>query len=180
MNIGQQQRLDSLRFYLYERPLHPELFDIYEDVRIRKPAYEVQLWVTGCTHVVSFFRDDKTLTEVIASEEIPLPSRGQALSMPFRGEKTHERKSLGGINYMMNFQTETMSPRVYHQTHHDLARQGARRGCFVPFPQWMSNSLTPFSFLSYDARPNELHLLAFHAFPEALTVVKTQSIFELG
>ncbi len=180
MNIGQTQRLDSLRFFLFERPLHPELFDIYGDVRIKKPGYEAQLWVTGCTHVISFFRDSLSLVEVIASKEIPLPSRGRALSLSFRGEKAHEQKRLDGINYMMNFQTETMNPPVYHNTHQELERQGAKRGLFVPFPMWMSNSLTPFTFIDYEAKPNELHIMAFHAFPEALTIVKTQSIFELG
>ncbi len=180
MNIGQTQRLESLRFFLFERPLHPELFDIYGDVRIKKPGYEAQLWVTGCTHVIGFFRDGLSLVEVIAGEEIPLPSRGQALSLPFRGEKAHQQKRPDGINYMMNFQTETMNAPVYHNTHHDLVRQGTKRGLFVPFPMWTSNSLIPFTFIDYEAKHNELHILAFHAFPEALTIVKTQSIFELG
>lgn len=180
MNIKQTNQLESLRFFLYERPLHPELFEIYDDVRIFKPGYEAQIWVTGCTHVISFFRDDQTLAEVVASIDNPLPSRSQVLSLPFRGEKSHEQKRLDGINYMMNMQAEIMSPRVYHKTHHELARQGTRHGLFVPFPMWMNNSLTPFTYINYEAKPNELHILAFHAFPEALTIIKTQSIFELG
>ena len=81
---------------------------------------------------------------------------------------------------MMNMQAEVMSRLVYHTTHHELARQGTKQGLFIPFPMWMSNNLTPFTCISYEAKPNQLHILAFHAFPEALTIVKTQSIFELG
>ncbi len=180
MSIKQTNRLESLRFFLFERPLHPELFEIYNEVRIQKTGYEAQIWVTGCTHVICFFRENKTLAEVVASVDNPLPSRGQALSLPFRGEKSHEIKCLDGINYMMNMQAEVMSRRIYHRTHHELARQGAKQGLFVPFPMWMSNTLTPFTYINYEAKPNELHVLAFHAFPEALTIVKTQSIFELG
>jgi hypothetical protein len=99
--------------------------------------------------------------------------------MPFRGEKDHERKRVSGLHYMVNFQVEPMSPDVYSRTHHELARLGARRGLFVPFPRQMAHSLTPFTFIDYDARPNELHVFCFHAFPEDLTVVKTQSLFEL-
>ena len=73
-----------------------------------------------------------------------------------------------------------MSQAVYHKTHHDLARRRGKRGLFVPFPQWMYNDMTPFTYISYDAKPNEVHILTFHAFPEALTILKTQSIFELG
>jgi len=180
MSIGQQQKVESLRYYLFSRPLHPELFDIFHGHQICRPAYEAQVWVTGCTHVISFFRGDQTLVEVTADSGLELPSRGLLVEMPFRGERDHERKRFDGINYMMNFQVERMSPDVYSRTHHDLARVGARRGLFVPFPNWMSRSLTPFSYIDYEAKPNQLHVMTFHAFPGDLAIVKTQSIFELG
>ena len=181
MDIGQTQKVSSLRFFLYERPLHPELFEIYRDRRIVKAAYEAQIWITGCTHVIGFYREDCSMVELIADEEAMLPQRGRLLELPFRGERKHERKRADGINYMMNFQVESMSPAVYSKMHHDLARLGAKRGLFVPFPMWMARSpLTPFTFVDFDAKPNGLHVFAFHAFPDDLTVIKTQSIFELG
>ena len=180
MSIGQKQTIGTLRYYLFDRPLHPELFEIQHDHHIVKPAYESQVWVTGCAHVTGFFRDKQSLVEVIADESVELPASGRLLEMPFRGERDHERKRTGGIHYMMNFQVETMSPAVYSRTHHELARLGARRGLFVPFPMWMARSLTPFTYIDYSAKPNELHVFAFHAFPEDLTIIKTQSIFELG
>ena len=180
MTIGQKQRLSCLKFFLYDRPLHPELFDIYHDHHIVKAGYEAQVWVTGCSHVIGFFRGPLALVEATADADAELPDRGLLIELPFRGERAHECKRTDGINYMMNFQVETMSPAVYSKTHHDLARQGSRRGLFVPFPMWMARSLTPFSYVDYEAKPNELHVFTFHAFPEDLTIVKTQSIFELG
>ena len=180
MAIGQKERLATLRFYLYDRPLHPELFDIHHDHHIVKSAYDAQVWVTGCSHVIGFFREKMSLVEVIGDCESELPQRGLLLELPFRGERDHESKRAEGINYMMSFQVETMSPAVYSKTHHDLARIGSNRGLFVPFPMWMVHSLTPFTYIDYQAKPNELHVFAFHAFPEELTLVKTQSIFELG
>jgi len=180
MSIGQKQSVGNLRFFLYNRPLHPELFDIYHDHHIHKPSYEAQIWVTGCTHVIGFFRGDACLVELTSDDDELLPARGQLLQLPFRGEKAHQFKRADGIHYMMNFQVETMSPAVYSRTHHDLARLGAKRGLFVPFPMWMARSLTPFTFIDYETKPNEMHVFTFHAFPEDLTIVKTQSIFELG
>jgi len=180
MSIGQKQNVSTLRYLLYDRPLHPELFDIYHDHHIVKHGYEAQVWVTGCTHVVGFFRDDQSIVEVVADDTVELPARGLLREMPFRGERDHEHKRAHGINYMMNFQVESMSPAVYSKTHHDLARLGAQRGLFVPFPMWMSRSLTPFTYIDYQAKPHQFHVFAFHAFPEELTIVKTQSIFELS
>ncbi|HUT58964.1 MAG TPA: DUF2617 family protein [Phycisphaerae bacterium] len=180
MSIGQKQSIGSLRYYLYDRPLHPELFEIYHDHHVIKPAYEAQIWVTGCTHVIGFYREKLSMVEVIADADTELSERGRLLDLAFRGERDHERRRAGGINYMMNFQVESMSPTVYSQTHHELARLGTQRGLFVPFPMWMARSLTPFTYIDYDAKPNELHVFTFHAFPEDLTIVKTQSIFEVG
>jgi len=180
VNIGQKQSVSSLRFLLYDRPLHPELFDIYHDHHIVKGGYEAQIWVTGCTHVIGFFRNGLSLVELTVHAGGLLPKRGLLLELPFRGERDHEYKRAEGINYMMNFQVESMSSIVYSKTHHDLARLGARQGLFVPFPMWMSRTLTPFTYIDYEAKPNELHVFTFHAFPEDLTVVKTQSIFELA
>ena len=180
MSIGQKHRVGSLRFVLYGRPLHPELFDIYHARTVVKSGYEARIWVTGCAHVIGFHREQSTLTQLIADAQSELPSRGKLLEMPFRGEKDHDSQRADGIHYMMNFQMESMSPAVYSKTHHDLARAGMHRGLFVPFPMWMSRGLTPFTFLDYEAKPNELHIFAFHAFPDDLTIVKAQSIFELA
>ena len=180
MTTSQLQDVSTLRFLLYDRPLHPELFEIYHDHHIVKGSYEARIWVTGCTHVISFHREAATLVELMAQAEMDLPQRGLLLELPFRGERDHEFKRADGINYMMNFQVEEMSAAVYSGTHHELARLGTQRGLFVPFPAWMSHSLIPFTYIDYDAKPNELHVFAFHAFPEDRTMIKTQSIFELG
>ena len=182
MTMGQAQSVSSLRFFLYDRPLHPELFEIYHDHHVVKKAYESQIWVTGCTHVIGVFRDDgRALLEVVADARADLPQRGLLKEMPFRGERDHEYACGEDIRYMVNFQVETMSPMIYTRTHHDLARAGAQRGLFVPFPMWMVRSpLTPFTYIDYDAKPDQLHVFTFHAFPEDLTIIKTQSIFEIA
>ena len=181
MSISQEQRVAALRYLLYDRPLHPELFEIYTDHQISRSGYEAQIWVTGCTHVIGFYRGDQSVVEVIADASAMLPQRGCVVELPFRGERTFERRRMEGVNYMMNFQVERMSEGVYSRTHHDLARLGARRGLFVPFPMWMNRPpLTPFTYIDIQDTPNHLHVFTFHAFPDDLTIIKTQSIFELG
>jgi hypothetical protein len=176
--------LETLKLLLFERPLHPELFDIHDEIKIGKPSWDAQIWITGGAHVVTFSSSNHTLTEVLADDEVPLPRRGLLLSIPFVGEKSHERRCNGGINYMMNFQVETMSARVYLKTHRDLVGKGKTHGTLVTYPQWTinkgQNSMTPFSYITCDSRPNGLHIMTFHAYPDETTIIKTQSIFELG
>ena len=180
MSISEKQRLDRLRYYLYDRPLHPELFDIHHDHRIVQSGYEARIWVTGCSHVVSFFLADSSLVELTADADSELPHRGLLVHMPLRGEKDHHCRVAGDIDYMMNFQVETMSPAVYAKTQEDLTRQADRHGIFVPFPSWCNGSLAAFSYVDYEARPDRLHVFTFHSLPQDLTFVRTQSIFELA
>jgi len=181
VSIGQQQHVGSMRYYLYDRPLHPELFDIHLGDRIVRKNFQTQIWVTGCSHVIGFYHDKVAVVEAMADAESDLPTSGRLVELPFRGEKDHHRLHAEKVRYMMNFQVESMSEKVYAATHHDLARQGAKRGLFVPFPMWMTRPpLTPFSYIDYDATPSHLHVFAFHAFPEDLTLIKVQSIFELA
>ena len=49
-----------------------------------------------------------------------------------------------------------------------------------PFVATFLNTLTPFTYIDYEAKPNGLHVFTYHAFPADLTIVKTQSIFELA
>lgn len=180
MSTGQQQAVGSLWYYLYDHPLHPELFDICRNELLERRFYSARLWVTGCRHVISFTVDNQTVTEVLADADAELPPRGCLASFALRGEKVHETR-VGDIRYMTNFQREIMSDRVYASTHDELARIGQTRGLFADFPTWTQNpSLRPFSFLDYEANAKHVHIFAYHAFPEDLTLVKIQSIFEVA
>ena len=179
MDIGQAQRVSQLRFMVYSRALHPELFEIHHDHRIVKDRYEAQVWVTGLSHLIGFYRDDAAVTEVIADADAMLPHRGKLISLPFRGERDEQYDHAEGIRYLTSFQTEQLSPRLYAKVHQDLLDQADNRGLFVPFPRWAGGSMAPFSHIDYEAKPNQLHVFAYHAFPEERTLIKTQSIFEL-
>lgn len=51
---------------------------------------------------------------------------------------------------------------------------------FQSFDEWEYEGLSPFTFVDLEAREREFHVHAYHAFPEELTLLKTQSIFEVA
>jgi len=169
----------ELTFNLFQRPIHPELFKIYSGRSIHTKMYEAQLWITGCTHVVSVFADNHCLTELISAPGQMLPQRGLVERFRFRGPRTHKCSVSKSLSYMTNFQVEKMSPKLYCQSHRDLEKFAEKRGMFVKFPHLQTQGMTPFCFLDYEARANELHLHSFSAYPEQATIVKTQSLFDL-
>lgn len=170
--------IDELTFSLFQRPLHPELFQIYAKRSLKTEKYEALIWITGCTHVVSVFAKDLCLSEVISAPGQMLPQQGLIERFHFRGPKSHKCTLSRGVSYMTDFQIEKMSPNLYQQCHNDLERFARGRGVFVKFHKSENGGLQPFCYVDFEVRQNELHVHTFSAHPEQLTMIKTQSLFD--
>ena len=170
--------IQGLTFSLFQRPLHPELFQIYAKRQLKTEKYETHIWVTGCTHVVSVFAADVCLTEVVSAPGQMLPQRGLVERFQFRGPKSHKCTLNRAVSYMTDFQVEKMSPNLYQQSHTDLERFARDRGVFVKFPTLETGGLQPFCYVDFEARRSELHIHTFSAYPDQVTMVKTQSLFD--
>ena len=170
--------VSELTFSLYQRPLHPELFNIYEKRQLKTEKYEALIWATGCSHVVSVFVNDLCLSELISSPTQLLLRRGLIERFQFKGKRNHKCTLARGLSYMTDFQVEKMSANLYRQSHIDLEKFARNRGIFVKFPQHAIAGLQPFSYIDFEARKDELHVHAFHAYPDQVTIIKTQSLFD--
>ena len=181
MERGQvKQRVDELQFCLYQRALHPELFHIDRVKRVSQARYQAEVWVTGLAHVVTIQCGDQILTEVITEDNELLPKVGLATSFRFRGERDHSQSFNDGLKYLLSTQVERLTPQLFPATHRDYVHYAKDRGMYVPFEEWSHDGIEPFTFVDFDARDHEFHVHAYHAFPEDLTLLKTQSIFEVG
>jgi hypothetical protein len=178
-----QQRLADLHLYLYSRSLHPELFQIYAAEQYRGAAYEADVWVIGCSHLVSFRSGKSVLTELTAGQADMLGENHLLQRWRLRGERTC-RQSIdnGRVNYIASFGVEQLSEHLYRQQHAELVAEGKRKGMLAQFSQWQANpdgSGPPFAYVNCEILPRELRVNTFHGFPDEHCLVKTQSIFEL-
>lgn len=169
--------VSELQFSLFQRPLHPELFNIYANRQLKTDRYEAVIWVTGCSHVISVFTKGGCLTELISAADQLMPKRGLVERFRFPRERSYKCTVSSGLSYMTDFQIEKMSRNLYRQSHTDLERFARNRGMFINFPRLAVNGLVPFSYVDFEARRNELHIHTFHAYPDQITIIKTQSLF---
>lgn len=169
----------DLNLFLYDRPLHPELFRHHADFRVEQGRYRADIWVVGLSHVITVASGEKCLTEVLARQIDMLPSRGVLSRFRLKGERDHERKTSDGWSYMVSSQIETMDEALYKSVHHDLLRHTEKRGWYIPYEGWADSDLTPFTYIDHEARDTEFHVHAFHTYPHERTLIKTQSIIEL-
>ena len=57
-------------------------------------------------------------------------------------------------------------------------RRPRNRGVFVKFPELELDGLQPFCYVDVEARRSELHIHTFAAYPDQVTMIKTQSLFD--
>ena len=169
----------DLHLFLFDRPLHPELFRHYGQYRVEQGRYQANIWVVGLSHVCTVSCGNRAVTEFVGKDSDLLPARGVLSRFRLKGERDHERKLGEHGVYMVSTQVETMDEALYKSVHNDLFRHASRRGWFHRHEEWADGEMVPFTHLDHEARNGEFHVYAFHAFPHERTIVKTQSIFEM-
>src|SRR5438105_614214 len=102
----------ELVFQLYERPLHPEFFDILAVRKIERADYEVAIHITRSGHLITWKNADRLLTEM-ADVDKSFPDERRALSYRMRGEHAASVACGHGITYQMSFQVETLAPEIF-------------------------------------------------------------------
>ena len=171
-------RVAELVFRLYDRPLHPELFDTVASRKVEKCGYRLDVHITSTGHVLEWSHDSQRLTEVTATSEQLLPSRGKRLAHRFGGTRGGRCELAEGLRYQISTQVETLPAEQFEQVHDELLREGERKGLLYHFRPENRFRLTPLGVVIVEALPKCLSILAFHTFPDEFAVVKTQSLIE--
>ena len=172
-------RVEDLVFRLYDRSLHPELFDTLACRRVRRDGYALTVRITPTGHVLEWVGVAGRLTEVVTATGHVLPEGCRRLSLRFQGERRGRCDVGGGVRYQVGVQAEVLPPEVFVQVHEELAADGARRGVLFHFRPHHRLGLTPLGFVTAETVPGGLSVAAFHTFPDEFAVVKTQSLIEM-
>jgi hypothetical protein len=172
-------KVAELVFQLYGRPLHPELFEVYNSRTVRRGAYEAKIDITSAGHVVTWHYQGLTLTEVATSAQHPLPQKRRLLSARLRGLRNDRVECRGGASYQVSFQLEPVEPEVFWTFQQELALDGQRQGMLHKFDSSGRMALGALSYINVETRNRCLLVQAFHTFPDDYAIVKSQSLFEI-
>jgi hypothetical protein len=180
-NRTKQRRSGGLSLLLYQRMLHPELFNILSNERIVRRAYDADVWLVEGGHVITFSVGENTLTEAIVlnPDTAVLTDRGLVQSIPCRGERYHEMTSAGNVRYMISTQEEQLSQTLYDATRHEIVEYATKRELMMADVLPKNDGGGSLHVLDIERRSHELLVQSFHLFDENQMVVKTQGIFEV-
>jgi hypothetical protein len=168
-------RVAELSFHLYNRPLHPELFDSLCVRQVSRPDCTVLLRLTPSGYVLTLRDCLGCLSEVIADRTQPLPSKSRLRRHRLHGEH-HEHYP--DHRYQMSSQVEVLPAEVFAHEHATLLTDGPKRGLLHRFGTNARLALAPLSLVVVEVNSRYVQVSTFHTFPDELTLVKTQSLID--
>ena len=175
--IAQQQQLvQSYQLVLYDRALHPELFDLRKRRVVAQGPYELEVWVLSGGHVARFEGSSGCLCELI-SDQPGAPAGGAIAAMPCGNERDYDTSlSKQSIGYMTTVQSETLSENLYLATYEEMADYA--REVDAVCHAWEDESGRSLSLLDIQRFSSEVHVQGYHLHARGGVVLRSQSIFE--
>jgi hypothetical protein len=168
----------ELVFRVYDRPLHPELFDPLAARLVRRDGYRLSVAITRAGHTLAWTCGPACVVEATATADQELPEAGRRLGHKFGGERTGRCEVAPGVVYQVSSQLEVLSPEQFVHVHEELLADGLRKGLVSHFRPHNRLGLSPLGVVIVEALPRCLSVSAFHTFPAEFAVVKTQSLIE--
>lgn len=176
---AQSTALQTYQSFLYDRGIHPELFDIRDRRYIEHGSYGFEAWLMPGRHVMRFEFNGFCVSEHVTDQERGLPDSGVVESFLCAGERELERQSEAtGIGFMTAAQTEQLGENLYHTTYEELDEM-ARETQALAY-RWTDDAGPCMSIVDTQRFAREVHAQSFHLIAREGLVLRTQSIFEHG
>jgi hypothetical protein len=170
-------RVADVVFRLYDRPLHPELFDAVAARTVARDGQRLTARLTRTGHVLSWTDGDVHLEELTATADQELPDAGLRLSHRFTGSY-RGKCPFPGLNYQTAASVEVLEPEQFAEQHAELVYDGERKGLLYHCKSDNRIGLSPLGVVIVEAVPRSLCITAFHTFPDEYAILKTQSLIE--
>ena len=172
-------KVAELVVQLYNRALHPELFQVQQTRTIERGGYVANIRITSTGHWISWTYDGVTLSEVAAAANHPLPQSRRLLSFRLQGEQGDTVECRNGCTYQLNVQLSPLDPANFWSYQQQLVQDGQRKGMLHTFESSGRVALGAISYIHLESRDRSLTVQAFHTFPDDNAIVKSQSTFRL-
>lgn len=169
--------LQSSQVTLYQRALHPELFNLQGRRVIKHGDYEFEAWLMPGEHVFRFERNGWCVCELLSDKDSGLPQTGIVDSFYCAGEHEYEHAfKTQSTAFMTNVQTEQLSENIYLATLEEMREHAAAEDA-LSF-EWEDEGGRCLSLLDIQRYSREVHAQSYHLLARGGVVLRTQSIFE--
>ncbi len=162
---------------LYDRALHPELFNLRSRRVHVSPRGELETWLMPGSHMLRFDRGDACASELLIDRENGLPEAGVISAFLCAGEHEFEHTfEQQKLTYMLSVQTESLSENLYAATMREMREHAAENesDAFA----WTTEAGENLSLLDVQVYHDQVHVQAYHLIARGGFVLRSQSLFE--
>lgn len=161
---------------LYNRALHPELFQLKGRRVCKRNEYELEAWVMQGQHALRFGHRNCCACELLTDAD-KSPASGVVSAFLCAGERDFEHRfARDGVTYMTSVQTETLSDNLFLATHAELSDLARDNGALCH--KWIESTGPCLSIIDVQQYNREIHVQCYHMLSNGGLVVRTQTLFE--
>lgn len=171
-------RVADLVFRLFDRPIHPELYDRVATRCVERGGFRVAAHITPTGHLLEWTHGSVRVTETLAAADQPLPRRGQRLGHRFGGSRGGCCDIAPGLRYQVSTHVEVLEPDPFDEVNAEWRAEGMKKGLVWHVRPDTRIDRSPLGVVIVEALAKCLAISSLHTFPEELAVVRTQSLLE--
>ena len=177
--ITVRPKVSELAFRVFGRSLHPELFDTFLSRTIVREQYRLKIDITSSGHLLTWHRNGLVFSEVACSSHQPLPS-GHQLYGDLVGQPCEKQIAFqDSMEYSCKFQLDPATPSTFSMIQNELLKSIPCEGMLFQFQSSGRIEMGAISYINIQSRRNTIHIRAFHTFPDAYVVMKSESVFRV-
>jgi len=168
--------IQTYQIAVYDRALHPELFQLRRRRVVTQSPYELETWVLPGGHVLRFEYGTACYCELVTDAE-EVPSKGAVVVLPCGSERDYDavfdRERVG---YMTTVQSEQLSENLYIATFNEMLDYAQEVEAVLH--RWDTPNGRNMSMLDIQQFSREVHVQGYHLQARGGVVLRTQTIFE--
>lgn len=171
--------ISETSYRLFDRPLHPELFDPAVLGRVRTDRYDVALGLCDGGHYLQLSSSGESVLEVTAPDSQILSTFGLQQTYFFNDDEELLVETDDPFDYHFAGQVDTVDYAIFTRVQMELEREAERAFLSYQFPAHNRLLPGPLSLAQVEGNERMVVVHTFHTFPDDLAVLRTQTLFEL-
>ena len=170
----------ELAFRLYDRAIHPELFDVQLTRRIEGPGWIATLSICTGGHVIALRTPGGIATELAAPDTLQLPDRGLSAGHKLGASRDWTVPLSGGIRAHFSAHVDAVDAVAFRNIEQELTLDARNSAISHRFPGAGRLQAGPLSVIRAEPLTRGVMFHAFHTFPGNSAILRTQSLYELS
>jgi hypothetical protein len=171
---------EPLSFSLYQRPIHPELFNIYRKFDISSKRFTATLWVTSHCHVLTISAESIHMTELIAIPGQPLPVGALLAKFQLSSQKKHTHIFGNSLKYHCDFSIIKPTSAQLKSQHEELKRSCGKNSMLINFPELSTANDPAFTFFQTCSGHDNLNIQTRHCRSGRCELISTNTTIDLS